>query len=64
MDITAVPRFEELSDKKTGRIWIDVKVNGEVHSFVHVSGPKDDAKEYFEGKIDLEALRRRWRHSL
>lgn len=60
MDINAVPRFEELSDKKTGRIWIDVKVNGELHSFVHVSGPKDDARAYFEGRITLTELRRRW----
>jgi hypothetical protein len=60
MDINTVPRFEELSDKKTGRIWIDVKVNGELHSFVHVSGPKGDAQDYYEGRITLTELRRRW----
>ncbi len=54
MDITAVPRFEVLSDNKTGRVVVDVKVDGERHSFVHLSGPKDDAKEYFDGAITLE----------
>lgn len=60
MDITAMPRFEELSDKKTARVWIDVNVNGESHSFVHVSGPKNDAEDYFAGRITLVELRRRW----
>lgn len=60
MDITTAPRFEELSDKRTGRIWIDVKVDGELHSYVHVSGPKADVTAYFEGRLTMAELRTRW----
>lgn len=60
MQTSVTPRYEELSDKKTGRLWIDVSVDGCVRSFVHMSGPKDDVLDYFEGRATMSEIQRRW----
>lgn len=59
MKPTSTLRYEH--DDSIGRIWIDTEFDGDVHSHLHTSGPKEDVEAYFYGVITKAELRRRWK---
>lgn len=51
--------YEELSENSAS-VTLKTKLDDTTYSNVHVSGPKADVKDYFNGLVSLSELRRRW----
>ena len=69
-DVPGNPKFSEArtefeyepmtESSKGARIWVTVRVDGEQHRYILMSGPRKDVKEYFDGTISLDEIRERW----
>lgn len=49
--------IEHLGDGSS-RIWFTTEVDGQPHSWVHVSGPTTLVQAYFDGKLDFDGYKR------
>jgi len=55
--------FEPLADKKTARCNISVKVDGKDVGFLNViSGPIEDVKDFYDGKMTMDEISIKWAH--
>jgi hypothetical protein len=45
------------------RIWIHIIVDGHNYKLMHATGPKDDVKAYYDGRLTVQELKTRWADS-
>lgn len=51
--------YEDLGPDRA-RIWVCVTFDGTEYKNVHLSGPKEDVRAYFEGRLTMAEIRSIW----